>query len=219
VLKDAMASIVSVNVGLPRTTPWKGRQVMSAIWKEPVAGRVAVRGVNLAGDDQADRRVHGGYDKAVYAYAQEDYAWWSGQLAAELEPGTFGDNLTTEGVDLNALVIGQHLRVGTTTLEAAEPRMPCFKLGMRMGDAKFKDHFDDARRYGAYFRIIEEGDVGAGDAIEFGEPPGHGFTIRELGATYDQPGRTTLERIVAIDDIGASWRDWAHHQLVGRHQA
>ena len=102
-LNDAVASIISVNVGLPRTVEWAGRKVTSAIWKEPVDGRVAVKGINLDGDKQADRRVHGGYDKAVYTYTIEDYAWWSEQLRKELEPGTFGDNLTTEGIDLRTL--------------------------------------------------------------------------------------------------------------------
>src|SRR5689334_1918614 len=102
-----MATVVSVNVGRPRTTEWQGRKVRSAIWKEPVAGRVALKGVNLDGDKQADLRVHGGYDKAVYAYAIEDYAWWSEQLGKQLEPGTFGENITTEGVALNDLVVGQ----------------------------------------------------------------------------------------------------------------
>ena len=92
-----VAALVSVNVGVPRTVEWMGRPVTGAIWKAPVEGRVPVRGVNLAGDDQADRRVHGGPDKAVYAYALEDYAWWSDELATELEPGTFGENLTTDG--------------------------------------------------------------------------------------------------------------------------
>src|SRR4051812_40167957 len=195
-----MATVVSVNVGLPRTTEWKGRQVTSAIWKEPVAGRIHVQGVNLVGDDQADRRVHGGYDKAVYTYAQEDYAWWSEQLDEELQPGTFGENLTTEGINLDQLVIGQRISIGTTTLEAAEPRMPCYKLGMRMGDAKFKDRFDDAQRYGAYLRIIDEGDVGAGDTIEVATPPTHGFTIRDLGDAYNHTTRAKLERASRVDD-------------------
>src|SRR4029079_17647984 len=129
--------VVSVNVGLPRTVEWFGRQVTTAIWKEPVADAVAVRGVNLAGDDQADRRVHGGVDKAVYAYATEDYEWWAKQLGTALAPGTFGENLTVAGVHLGSRVVGEQWRVGTARLEVAQPRLPCFKLGIRMGDASF----------------------------------------------------------------------------------
>src|SRR4051794_5768511 len=103
----AAGRVISVNVGEPSTVEWAGRQVTSGIWKEPVAGRVRVSGVNLAGDDQADRRVHGGPSKAVYAYAAEDYAWWSDRLGAELAPGTFGENLTVEGIDLHAAVVGE----------------------------------------------------------------------------------------------------------------
>jgi MOSC domain-containing protein YiiM len=159
-----MASVVSVNVGPQRDVEWFGRVVRTAIWKSPVDGRVAVRGVNLAGDDQADRRVHGGVDKAVYAYAVEDYAWWAEQ-GEDVGPGTFGENLTTEGVDLSGAVLGERWRVGSVVLEVAQPREPCFKLGIRMGRASFRDDFAAAERPGAYFRIVEEGDLGAGDEI------------------------------------------------------
>src|SRR4249920_2398339 len=117
-----MARLVSVNVGRPKQIGVRrGRPQMSAIGKAPITGRVAVRGVNLAGDDQADRRVHGGPDKALYAYAVEDYAWWSAELGRAMAPGTFGENLTVEGVDLGALVIGTRWLVGTTELEVSQP--------------------------------------------------------------------------------------------------
>jgi MOSC domain-containing protein YiiM len=169
-----VARIVSVNVGEQRDVEWFGRTVRTAIWKSPVDGRIAVRGVNLAGDDQADRRVHGGPDKAVYAYAVEDYAWWAEQ-GEDVGPGVFGENLTTEGVDLSGAVLGQRWRVGSVVLEVAQPREPCFKLGIRMGRASFRDDFAAAERPGAYLRIVEEGDVGAGDAIEV--QPADGPTI------------------------------------------
>ena len=177
---EVTGRLVSVNVGAVRTVEWHGRTVTTAIWKAPVEGRIAVRGVNLAGDDQADRRVHGGPDKAVYAYSAEDYAWWSVELGRELGPGTFGENLTVDGVDLGASIIGTRWRVGTTELEVAQPRQPCFKLGMRMGDAEFVDRFRDAERFGAYLRIVREGDVGAGDEITV-SPHAGGPTIVELG--------------------------------------
>jgi MOSC domain-containing protein YiiM len=174
--------VVSVNVGLPRVVEWHGRQVETAIWKEPVDGRIPVRGVNVDGDGQADLRVHGGRDKAVYSYAIEDYEWWSEQLGRELEPGTFGENLTVSGIDLSEVGIGSRWRVGTAVLDITQPRFPCFKLGIRMGDAAFVKQFERAARFGAYFRIVEEGDVGAGDEIEVVAPAlPAARTIREVG--------------------------------------
>jgi MOSC domain-containing protein YiiM len=214
------ARIVSVNVGRPRTVMWAGREVTSAIWKAPVADRVRLAGVNLAGDDQADRRVHGGPDKAVYAYAVEDYAWWSAALASVIPSSTFGENLTTEGVDLGACVIGARWRVGSAVLEIAPPRQPCFKLGMRMGDAGFVDRFDEARRPGAYLRIVEAGDVGAGDEIAAGASPAHGFTITDLNDLARRGASAeVLQQVAANADIPIGWRDWAERQLVRRHTA
>jgi MOSC domain-containing protein YiiM len=207
-----MAQVVSVNVGTVRTVEWHGRAVTTSIWKSPVAGRVAVRGVNLDGDAQADLRVHGGPDKAVYAYAIEDYDWWARELGRELDPGTFGENLTVRGVDLGALVIGTRWRVGSTELEVASPRQPCFKLGMRMGDAEFVDRFDEAARFGAYLRIVEEGDVGAGDAITI-TPRAAGITITELGTATREADAGFLERVTADAAIPEGWRDWAARAL------
>ena len=210
----ATPRVVSVNVGLPRTTTWAGRSVTSGIWKEPVQGRVAVEGVNLHGDDQADRRVHGGPDKAVYAYAVEDYAWWAVELGDALDVGTFGENLTTEGIDLGACVIGQRWHVGSTVLEVAQPREPCFKLGMRMGDADFVGRFGDSGRPGAYLRIVEPGDVGAGDPIVTDPPPAHGLTIAELVEVGPDSSPEMLERIARTQVVPEGWRDFARRRLV-----
>ncbi len=204
---------MSVNVGEQREVEWFGRIVRTAIWKEPVAGRIAVRGVNLAGDDQADRRVHGGPDKAVYAYAREDYTWWSDELGEVVGPGTFGENLTTEGLDLSAAVVGERWRVGTTVLEVAQPRQPCAKLGMRMGDAAFRERFDGAGRPGAYLRIVEEGDVGAGDAVEVIHRPEHGLTIAGLYQRVGHPTPEGLQQIVATPDVPETLRAWAARQI------
>ena len=122
-----MPSLVSVNVGRPREIEWLGKRGTTAIWKAPVEGRVPVAGVNLAGDDQADRRFHGGPDKAVYAYAGEDYDWWSRELDRPLEPGTFGENLTLQGLDVTAAVVGERWAIGSALLEVAQPRTPCWK--------------------------------------------------------------------------------------------
>jgi MOSC domain-containing protein YiiM len=169
-------TVVAVNVGVPRPVELGGRTIWTAIWKSPVEGRVPLRGVNLRGDDQADRSVHGGPDKAVYAYGAEDTEWWEAELGRSLGPGAFGENLTVRGLPVSEAVIGERWAVGSTLLEVAQPRLPCFKLGLRMGDPRFLKHFTAAGRPGAYLRVIREGDIGAGDAIEVVARPEHGVT-------------------------------------------
>jgi MOSC domain-containing protein YiiM len=171
-------SLVSVNAGRPaQIAARRGRPLMSAIVKQPVPGRVRVEGVNVAGDRQADLRVHGGPDKAVYAYASEDIAWWAAELGRELPPGAFGENLTTEGVDVSGAVVGEHWRIGSVELEVSQPRLPCSKLGIRFGDPLMVRRFGEASRPGAYLRIVTEGELGAGDEIELLSRPEHGITV------------------------------------------
>lgn len=201
--------VVSVNVGAVRRVEWAGRTVETGIWKEPVERRIGVHGVNLDGDDQADRRVHGGPDKAVYAYAIEDYDWWSRQLDREIGPGTFGDNLTVSGLDLASAVIGERWQVGSTEFEVAQPRLPCSKLGIRMGDAAFVDRFEQADRFGVYLRIVEEGSVGAGDQIHVAARPDQGLTITELGRASSRPSPAIVERVLSEPAAPESWREWA----------
>jgi len=197
-----------VNVGGVRTVEVGDRVVATAIWKAPVSGRIAVSGVNVSGDDQADRSVHGGEHKAVYAYAWEDTLWWQDQLGRELEPGNFGENLTLTGVDVAASVVGEHWRVGSALLEVSEPRFPCFKLGIRMGDPKFLKRFAAARRTGTYLRIVEEGDIGAGDPIEIRVRPDHGVTIGLFAAAY--LGDHSLARpLLDAPQVSDDWQDWA----------
>ena len=135
-----------------------------------------VAGVNVEGDDQADRRVHGGPDKAVYAYAAEDTAFWEAELGRELGPGAFGENLTTEGLDVSGAVVGERWRIGDVELEVCQPRLPCAKLALRMGEPTMVKRFAQASRPGAYLRIVSEGSLGAGDAIEVVSRPEHGVT-------------------------------------------
>ncbi|MET1003398.1 MAG: MOSC domain-containing protein [Acidimicrobiia bacterium] len=204
--------VMSVNVGRPRQVRWHDRVVTTAIWKQPVSGRVRATGVNLDGDDQADRRVHGGPTKAIYAYATEDHAWWGEQLGVSLEPGTFGENLTIAGVDVSAVVVGERWRIGNTTLRVTEPRIPCFKLGIRMGDASFVDRFADAARPGTYLAIEDPGEVGAGDVIERLHRPSHGVTIGAVERTYH--GNTALLPTLAdLADLSEGWRSWARRHL------
>jgi MOSC domain-containing protein YiiM len=176
-----VARLVSVNVGRPRQLAVRrGRPLMSAIGKAPVGGRVRVAGVNVEGDDQADRRVHGGPDKAVYAYASEDTAFWAADLSRELGPGAFGENLTTEGLEVSGALVGERWRIGGVELEVCQPRLPCNKLALRMGDPKMVKRFAQASRPGAYLRILREGELGAGDAIELLSRPSHGISVRDV---------------------------------------
>jgi MOSC domain-containing protein YiiM len=171
-------SIVSVNVGTPRQLATRrGRPMMSAIHKLPVEGPVRVEGVNLAGDDQADRRVHGGPDKAVYAYAREDSDWWAEQLGREVADGMFGENLTTEGVDVSNAVVGERWKIGSVELEVCQPRLPCSKLGVHFGDLTMVKRFALASRPGAYLRIITEGELQAGDELTVISRPEHDVTV------------------------------------------
>jgi MOSC domain-containing protein YiiM len=208
--RTGLPRIVSVNVGRPRTVEWRGRTVTSGIWKEPVEGPVVVEGVNLHGDDQADRRVHGGDDKAVYAYAIEDYRWWEAQDVT-CGPGSFGENLTTEGIDLGACHIGDRWLVGTAVFEVSQPRSPCFKLGIRMGDDGFPDRFAEAGRPGTYLRIVGAGAVAAGDGITVEPTQLPAVTIGSLVAAEIDP---EVLRLTAGDErVPRGWRQHAERAL------
>ena len=204
--------VLSINVGTVREFEYSGRPAKSAIWKSPAVGRIAARGVNLAGDDQADRRAHGGPDNAVYAYAVEDARWWEKEIGRPLAHGEFGENLTTEGIDVNDAVIGEHWEIGSTVLEVSEPRVPCWRLGVRMTDPLFPRRFTEALRPGSYLRIIVEGDVGAGDAIRLVEKPNTGLTIRDVFRIYTRD-RHEAERLLAVPRISAAWKRWATDSL------
>jgi MOSC domain-containing protein YiiM len=204
-----MGSLVSVNVGRGRqiAISRRGRSVVSAIGKSAVAGRVAVRGVNLAGDEQADRRVHGGPDKAIYAYASEDTAWWASVLGRELGPGAFGENLTTIGVEVSGAVIGERWRIGSSELEVCQPRLPCYKLGIAFGDDGMVRRFAHAGRPGAYLRIVTENELGADDEVEILWRPDHGITIATVArAIVSDEGAVALAaRAPALPPALAAW--------------
>jgi MOSC domain-containing protein YiiM len=200
--------LLSVNVGSPREIEWLGRREATSIWKSPVDGRLPVRGVNVAGDDQADREVHGGPDKAIYAYAREDIDWWEREIGRELENGNFGENLTMSGLDVTGAVVGERWEVGSAVLEVAQPRIPCWKLGARMEDPSFPVHFAAAGRPGAYLRIVEEGEIGAEDEIRVGEKPEQGLTVGDVARIYHQErGRCAL--LLEAPELAEGWREWA----------
>jgi MOSC domain-containing protein YiiM len=200
--------VLSVNIGGVRHFEYNGRPAKSAIWKSPVAGRAAARGVNLAGDDQADRDAHGGPDKAIYAYAIEDERWWETQIGRSLAYGEFGENLTTEGIEVNNALVGERWQIGTTVLEVSEPRVPCRRLAVRMNDKMFPRRFAEALRPGPYLRIVAEGDLGAGDAIQVVERPDHDLTVRDVFRIYTRD-RGEVERFLSVPQISESWRSWA----------
>jgi MOSC domain-containing protein YiiM len=204
--------LVSVNVGRPRTIPWRGRNITTAIWKEPVTGRVEVRRINLAGDAQADLSVHGGPDKAVYAYGQTDYRFWNEALGRGLEPGLFGENLTIDGLDVSQARIGERWHIGTAVLEVSQPRVPCYKLGIRLADPDFPRRFAAAGRPGAYLRIVREGLVAAGDQVSVVYRPRHAVTAAFVARAYHHD-RGLLPRLLEVPELAPSWRDWAERML------
>ena len=209
---SATACLVSVHVGRPRALPSGRSSVMSAIFKHPVEGRVAVRGANLAGDEQADLSVHGGPDKAVYAYAIEEVLAWQGELGRDLGEAAFGQNLTTQGVDVSGAVIGERWRVGTTLLEVAQPRLPCFKLGLRVGEPGFVKWFAQASRPGAYLRIIEPGDLGAGDPVEVVSRPDHAVTSRMVADALLRDA-TLIPLVLTADQLPGELRSWLARRI------
>ena len=205
--------LLSVNVGGVRDVPTPSRRtVPTGIWKAPVAGRVAVRGVNLEGDDQADRRVHGGPHKAVYAYAREELDWWEREVERPLEHGAFGENLTTEGLDVSGALLGERWHVGTTVLEVVQPRVPCFKLGLRFDDPRMVRAFAKAHRPGAYLRIVEEGALQAGDAIDVVDVPDHGVTVRFVFQAL-LGDHERFERALDAPQLPVELRDWMRQGL------
>jgi MOSC domain-containing protein YiiM len=214
---DATTAVVeSVNVGRPRAVRVNGHTVTTAIWKSPHEGRVPLRGVNLLGDDQADRELHGGPDKAVYAYAAEDTEAWEAELGVALGPGAFGENLTTRRLAVSEAVIGEHWAVGSALLEVSQPRLPCFKLGLRMGDPRFPKRFAAAGRPGAYLRVVREGDIGAGDSIQVVRRPDHGVTSALVSrALLQEPG--VLADALRARELPTELRDWMGQRA--RHNA
>lgn len=178
----------------------------TGIFKQPVEGPREIGPEGLLDDRISDLSVHGGVDKAVYAYGTEDYAWWAGALGRDTEPGLFGENLTVSGLDPSHAVIGERWQVGSTLLEVSEPRQPCSKLAAKMGDPRFVRTFAKALRLGAYLRVIEPGSLQAGDDIDVVARPGHGVTIELVGRVSF--GRHELaEKALEADALSGAWRE------------
>lgn len=201
-------SILSVNTGQPRPILTGERTVLTSIFKSPVEGRLAVRGHNIEGDRQADLRVHGGPYKAVYLYPSEHYAFWSGQPdLADLPFGAFGENLTTAGFTEENVCIGDRFRVGTAVLQVTQPRMPCFKLGLRFGRADMVKRFWQSGLAGIYFSIVEEGDLAKGDSLEKIEDGPEQVTVADVVRIYKgEEWSSELRERVLRSPLRGSWK-------------
>jgi MOSC domain-containing protein YiiM len=201
--------LLSVNVAKPREVDRDGEKIATGIFKEPVDGRVALRATNLDGDGQADLSVHGGIHKAVYVYSVDHYAFWRAELGRDdLRYGQFGENFSVAGWTDDEVHIGDVFRVGTALLEVTQPRTPCFKLGLRMGDATFPKRFLASGRPGFYLRVLEEGEVGAGDAMERVRVGPEEMTVQEVTRLlhFERGDRARLKRVLAIPALSPEWR-------------
>lgn len=205
--------LMSVHVGAPRDYVWLDRPLRSSIGKSPVAGPVRVLADHLEGDQQSDPLQHGGPDKAVYAYSAEDYAWWSQEMSADVPPGRFGENLTTTGVDLRFAVIGEQWRIGSAVLQVSEPRTPCWKLGMQMGDRLFPRRFVAAGRPGVLLRVLTQGSLQAGDSLVVEQRPAHGITALAVFQAY-RGDPADVKAVLAAPELAEHWREWATHRTV-----
>ena len=208
--------VISVNVGSPRRTNWNGREVLTAIWKTPVSGRVFVHQLNLEGDKQADLSVHGGKDKAVYIYPSEHYEFWKREFPSmDLPWGALGENLTSEGMLEGETKIGDQIRIGSAEFAVTQPRMPCYKLGIRFGREDMVKRFLSSGRTGFYLSVLREGKVGGGDSIEFTVHDPCEVTIADIVSLYrhDADNQTLLQRAVDLPALPANWRDYFRKRL------
>ena len=209
----------SVNVGLPRDVVWHGRQVSTGIFKEPVHGRVAIRRLNLDGDGQADLSVHGGADKAVYCYPFEHYSYWRRELPGEDLPlGMFGENLTLEGVSEDTVHIGDRFAVGSATLVVTQPRLPCYKLGIKFQSDAMVKRFLTSGRTGFYFAVASEGDVAAGDPVQIVERESHAVPVSEIVRLYvakrfSAADVASVEKALLVTALTESWKEHFRERL------
>ncbi len=208
--------IVSVNVGRPREIDWKGKTIRTSIFKEPVQGRVRLEALNFVGDEQADLSVHGGPQKAVYGYASEHYDFWQQELpGVHLSWGAFGENLTTEGLLEEEINIGNRYQLGSAVVMVTQPRIPCYKLGVRFGRDDIVKRFLKSGRPGFYFSVIQEGEVGAGDALELVYREAADVTVADILRLYvtDKQNLSLTQRAVQVAALADGWRDYFQRRL------
>lgn len=201
-------TLSSVNVSRGRTAGWRGRKVRTGIFKSPVPGPVRVSRLGLEGDRQIDKRYHGGPDKAVYVYSSDYYSWWEKELGRALAPGAFGENLTVAGFDEADCCVGDLYRAGGALLRALEPRLPCYKLGLRFGDASVVKRFQARGWWGVYFGVVEEGELRAGDAFERVAAAPERVPVAELARLRyaAAPEPAALRRALSACALTADWR-------------
>ena len=208
--------LVSINVGLPREVEWREETVRTSIFKEPVAGRVRVGRTNIEGDRQSDLTVHGGADKAVYAYPAEHYAFWRKELPdMDLPWGAFGENFTTEGLIEDSVRIGDQLRIGSAEFVATQPRMPCFKLGIRFGRPDMVKRFLRSGRTGFYLAVAREGEVTAGDTVTLIARGDLAITVAAIVGLYtaDAVNQDLLRQASELSALPESWRNYFRKRL------
>jgi MOSC domain-containing protein YiiM len=208
--------LISVNVGLPRMVMSNGDQVSTGIFKEPVTSRVMLRRLNLDGDRQADLSVHGGPSKAVYAYPSEHYDYWKHELPEMKLPwGMFGENFTTVGLFESELNIGDKFRVGSAVVMVTEPRMPCYKLGIKFHRSDIVKRFLASERTGFYFAVLQEGEVGIGDQIELIESGERSVRVSDITQLYTREKHNVglLRRAIAVEALPESWKSYFQHGL------
>jgi MOSC domain-containing protein YiiM len=204
--------LAAVNVGRPAPLLIGDRLVRSGIVKGPASGPVAVGSTGLAGDEQADQVNHGGPYKAAYAYAREDAGWWEPQVGRPLEPGAFGENLTLAGVDVTGARIGERWRIGSVELEVSGPRVPCSKLGARMGDPLFPRKFVAAGRPGAYLAVVAPGTLEAGDPVAIVHRPAHDVTVAMVLAIALLDRHRLAELEPARADMNPELQAWLYRR-------
>jgi MOSC domain-containing protein YiiM len=211
--------VISVNVGFPREVLWKAKPVLTGIFKKPVTERVRVSYLNLEGDRQADLTVHGGEEKAVYAYPLEHYTYWQRELPDEMLPwGSFGENLTIEGLSETNVNIGDCFRIGTTELMVTQPRFPCFKLNLKFGRDDMVKRFLNSRLSGIYFSVVQEGEVGVGDAMELVRRDENNITVADIVQIYVREANDDLvRRAIQVTALAASLRTYFQQQIEQRH--
>lgn len=208
--------VVSINLGRPRQVRWRGKTVRTSIFKEPVSGPVRVHRLNLEGDEQADLSVHGGAEKAVYAYPSEHYSYWRSQFPEiQVAWGAFGENLTTEGLNEGSLFIGSRLSIGSGEFIVTQPRLPCFKLGIRFGRPDMVKLFQKSARSGFYLAVLQEGLISPGDPIRVHPETQSGLTVEEVLHLYasDTADQDLLRRATDADALPESWRQYFRNRL------
>jgi MOSC domain-containing protein YiiM len=208
--------VLSINVGLPREVEWRGEVVRTSIFKAPVSGRVRVMRLNVQGDQQSDLSVHGGADKAIYAYPSEHYAFWRNEFPGMNFPwGAFGENLTTEGLLEDKVRVGDRFRAGSAEFIVTQPRMPCFKLGIRFNRADMVKRFLRSGRTGFYLAVLREGDVAAGDAFDLIAQDDNHITVADVVGLYtaDAANQELLRRASELSALPESWRQYFRERL------